>query len=241
MATRNRVIAKQRKRQQQRKFLYGIVACVVILATILAVVAQRNDESSASNAPQTDPVTITGAALPAYDSTKTDPAVGTTIPALAGTSLIDGTPVRVANDGKPKVLLFVAHWCPHCQREVPLLAGDLHKTPLPAGVEMITISTGVDAAAPNTRRRSGLRLCSGRRRSSRTTRTAAPPKRSVSAHTRTSCSSTPTTRSLRARPVRCRWPTSAATSPHCSRRELLGAQLARRVHAVSWPGRDRPR
>jgi cytochrome c biogenesis protein CcmG, thiol:disulfide interchange protein DsbE len=121
----------------------------VILAAILAVVAQRNDESSANNAPQTDPVTITGAALPAYDSTKADSAVGTTIPNLSGTSLLDGTPVKVANDGKPKVLLFVAHWCPHCQREVPLLASDLHKTPLPAGVEMITISTGVDSAAPN--------------------------------------------------------------------------------------------
>jgi cytochrome c biogenesis protein CcmG/thiol:disulfide interchange protein DsbE len=149
MSTRTRIIAKQRKREQQRKLLYGIVACVVILAAILAVVVQRNDGSSAGNTSQTQPVTITGAALPAYDANGRDPAVGTTIPTLAGTSLVDGTPVRVANDGKPKVLLFVAHWCPHCQREVPLLAGDLHKTPLPAGVEMITISTGVDPAAPN--------------------------------------------------------------------------------------------
>jgi thiol-disulfide isomerase/thioredoxin len=45
--------------------------------------------------------------------------------------------------------LFVAHWCPHCQREVPLLASNLNTTPLPSGVEMITISTGVNAAAPN--------------------------------------------------------------------------------------------
>ena len=116
----------------------------------MAIVAQRNDTSTASNAAQTHAVTLTGAALPSYDSTAaTDPAVGTAIPTVSGTSLLTGAPVKVTNDGKPKVLLFVAHWCPHCQREVPLLAADLNKTPLPAGVEMYTISTGVNASAPN--------------------------------------------------------------------------------------------
>jgi uncharacterized protein (DUF1800 family) len=32
--------------------------------------------------------------------------------------------IGIANDGKAKVVLFVAHWCPHCRREVPLLADD---------------------------------------------------------------------------------------------------------------------
>jgi thiol-disulfide isomerase/thioredoxin len=74
--------------------------------------------------------------------------VGKTIPTVTGTSF-DGTPVSITNDGKPKVLLFVAHWCPHCQREVPLLATDLRRTPLSSNVEMITISTGVNPSAPN--------------------------------------------------------------------------------------------
>jgi thiol-disulfide isomerase/thioredoxin len=117
----------------------------------VAIVAQRSGTSTSSgSASQTRAVTLTGAALPSYNSTAaTDPAVGAAIPTLSGTSLLTGGPVTVTNDGKPKVLLFVAHWCPHCQREVPLLAGDLNKTPLPAGVEMYTISTGVNASAPN--------------------------------------------------------------------------------------------
>src|SRR5262249_30204018 len=41
------------------------------------------------------------------------------------------------------------HWCPHCQREVPLLAPALRNQPLPAGIEMTLVSTGVDANAPN--------------------------------------------------------------------------------------------
>jgi thiol-disulfide isomerase/thioredoxin len=120
----------------------------VILAAVLAIVSQRGTPT-AKNASQTQPVTVTGTALPSYNSGGSDPAVGTTIPTLSGTNLLTGAPVNVTNDGKPKVLLFVAHWCPHCQREVPLLAGDLNKTPLPAGVEMYTISTGVDSSAPN--------------------------------------------------------------------------------------------
>src|SRR4051812_10894962 len=103
MAAHTRVVARERRRQQQRKLLYGIVACVLILAAVVAVVAQRNDDSSAGNTRQTDPVMITGATLPAYDAAKADPAVGTTIPTLAGTSLVDGTPVKIANDGKSKV------------------------------------------------------------------------------------------------------------------------------------------
>jgi thiol-disulfide isomerase/thioredoxin len=51
--------------------------------------------------------------------------------------------VSIAPGGDAKVLLFVAHWCPHCQREVPRIQAYLDENPLPEGVELITVSTGV--------------------------------------------------------------------------------------------------
>ena len=30
----------------------------------------------------------------------------------------DGTPVEIAPDGKAKLVVFLAHWCPHCRAEV---------------------------------------------------------------------------------------------------------------------------
>ena len=91
----------------------------------------------------------TAASLPQYDDTlEEDPAVGATIPTVTGTSF-DGDEITIAPDGTAKVVLFVAHWCPHCQREVPLLKAYLDDNPMPDDVELITISTNVAANAVN--------------------------------------------------------------------------------------------
>ena len=86
-------------------------------------------------------------ALPAYDATvDDDPAVGREIPAVAGTGL-DGSEVVIEPDGTAKVLVFVAHWCPHCRREVPRLVEHLAAQPMPDDVELLTVSTSVKPGA----------------------------------------------------------------------------------------------
>jgi cytochrome c biogenesis protein CcmG/thiol:disulfide interchange protein DsbE len=83
------------------------------------------------------------AALPTYDpAAPTDPAVGRTIPTVSGTTL-DGEPISIGPDGSAKVILFVAHWCPHCQKEVPRIEAHLRDTPMPDDVELLTVSTAV--------------------------------------------------------------------------------------------------
>jgi thiol-disulfide isomerase/thioredoxin len=71
-----------------------------------------------------------------------------TLPTVEGQSFT-GERVVIKPDGHPHVVLFVAHWCPHCQREIPLLSANLRANPLPASVEMVTVSTSVTPAAPN--------------------------------------------------------------------------------------------
>jgi thiol-disulfide isomerase/thioredoxin len=89
-------------------------------------------------------VTVTGSALPVYDyKAKADPGIGKTAPTLAGQDF-SGTPVTTAPDGHPKVISFVAHWCPHCQREVPRLASYLRDHGLPAGVEFYFVPTATN-------------------------------------------------------------------------------------------------
>ena len=86
-------------------------------------------------------MTVTGTALPELPQGGADPAVGQPIPEVTGQAF-DGSPVDIGHDGRPKLILFVAHWCPHCQKEVPLLADYMKSNPL-QGVDLYTVSTSV--------------------------------------------------------------------------------------------------
>ena len=94
------------------------------------------------------PVTVQGAALEALPLKGSDPAVGKAFPELSGTSLLTGQPLAISRDGRAKLILFVAHWCPHCQREVPVVQSWLTANP-PKGFDVYGISTGVDEAKGN--------------------------------------------------------------------------------------------
>lgn len=74
-------------------------------------------------ATETAPVAVTGGHLDAFLSDGEDRSVGTAGPVLSG-STPDGSAIVVngPDDPRPTLLVFGAHWCPHCQREFPALA-----------------------------------------------------------------------------------------------------------------------
>jgi cytochrome c biogenesis protein CcmG, thiol:disulfide interchange protein DsbE len=139
-------------RRKQPPWLWIGVAAVVVVLLAAAVLAGGGSggkgTKTAAGVEQTRPVTVTGTALPKLPDGGADPAIGQPIPELAGQSF-DGTPVDIRNDGQAKLILFVAHWCPHCQREVPLLSKYLKSHPLPKGVGLYTVSTAVSQPRGN--------------------------------------------------------------------------------------------
>jgi thiol-disulfide isomerase/thioredoxin len=60
----------------------------------------------------------------------------------------DGNPIAITGPGRPKVVVFIAHWCPHCQKEVPLLTQHLGGN-LPADVDLYAVSTAAEEARGN--------------------------------------------------------------------------------------------
>ena len=136
-------------RPARRPWVWFGLAGVVVLAAVLAVVLSggSDDPPTAEGTEETRPVAVSGTALPASGDTS-DPAVGLTIPMVEGAGF-DGTPVTISPDDGPTVLVFAAHWCPHCQAEIPLLKDHLAADPLPAGVTLVTVSTSTNADQPN--------------------------------------------------------------------------------------------
>lgn len=83
-----------------------------------------------------------GEPLPEFTGTDDDPAVGMTIPTFSGSTLTD-EPITIGADGTAKVIVFLAHWCPHCQAEVPRIVDHLADNPMPDDVDLVGVSTAV--------------------------------------------------------------------------------------------------
>ena len=84
----------------------------------------------------------TAAARPPRPAAPT-PRSAMTIPTVKGITF-DESSVTISPDGKPKVIMAVAHWCPHCQAEVPRIQEWLDENGMPADVELVAVATSND-------------------------------------------------------------------------------------------------
>lgn len=131
------------------------IAAVAVVAILLSQGSIASPGASAtSSAPAAaspiaaKPPIVTGTPLPTYANVAPDPAVGLSAPRVDGHDYA-GQPVSIAPSGRTTMVVFAAHWCAHCQREIPLLQAWVDDGGLPAGVDIVTVSTGVDPARPN--------------------------------------------------------------------------------------------
>jgi thiol-disulfide isomerase/thioredoxin len=92
--------------------------------------------------------TISGDPLPPFAGPTGDGAVGVVVPTVQGADF-SGKTVSIAADGRPKAIMFFAHWCPHCQAEVPLIQTWVSAGGVPQGVDLVSVATGIDPARPN--------------------------------------------------------------------------------------------
>ena len=134
------------------KFIVGAIIAVIIGgAAIVAISSSGSDSNTSSgNISEFSEITVTGEELPAFDSVSsaTDAAIGMTAPVVSGKGFT-GTEVTTDGAGTPTLLVFLAHWCPHCQREVPLLVEWEKDGKTPTGIDVIAVATGTDPANPN--------------------------------------------------------------------------------------------
>jgi thiol-disulfide isomerase/thioredoxin len=128
--------------------IVGIVFAVVALLAVAAVVFTGSSGSSEAGdeygAPQ-----IEGQLSPMPQSSPVDRTVaGEVAPTVVGKDF-DGATVTIENNGKAKAIVFLAHWCPHCQNEVPAIQSWLESGGGIAGTELLSISTAMDPTRDN--------------------------------------------------------------------------------------------
>ena len=105
-------------------------------------------EGANSSAAETQSVTTGGAVLPGPSETGADLAVGMPAPTLHGFRF-DGTPLDIIPVGHPTMVVFLAHWCPHCNCEIPVLQRWAAAGSAPAELQIVGVSTAVSAQREN--------------------------------------------------------------------------------------------
>ena len=157
--------------------LWSIVIGVVVVAGIVAVVATRsgNDGDTSTTASGTAsgsgvdddnsddaddsgeafpdprelrPVVVDGAPLTPFEDPTADDSVGEAAPVLEGVDISDEA-MKIGGGGKPTVITFLAHWCPHCQAEVPVLVEWMDENGLPEDVDLVGLTTAFDETRGN--------------------------------------------------------------------------------------------
>jgi thiol-disulfide isomerase/thioredoxin len=151
------------------------IAAVVLIAGVVAVVTSGDDEqlsvgsvpttvagsdgtadtgagdttaTSSGQVAEVWPVTVTGTPLAGLENPNDDPAVGTAAPKLSGFTF-DGTPMDIDYSKGPTLLVFLAHWCPHCNREIPEINAWRDSGKVPADLQVIAVTTAVDPSRDN--------------------------------------------------------------------------------------------
>ena len=124
-----------------------IIGGIIAVAAIVAITSSSDSSTTSGTTSEFSDVTVAGDTLPEYDSTSTDGAIGMTAPVLTGKGFSGN--IVTTTPGTPTLLMFLAHWCGFCQREVPVLVEWEKSGDMPLGVDVIAIATATDPANPN--------------------------------------------------------------------------------------------
>jgi thiol-disulfide isomerase/thioredoxin len=160
--------------KNQTKFIAGgVVLAIAAIIAVVLVVGGGSDSSPTTTNPTADvssadgtestnsigtgtataageyqTVEATGEILSRLDDADNDSARGIVAPVVNGFGF-DGAPLTIAPTGKPMLVVFLAHWCPHCNAEVPRLIEWKNSGTMPADMGVIGVSTGARNDAPN--------------------------------------------------------------------------------------------
>lgn len=133
--------------------IIALVVAVVVVAVVLAFGlgggkssdgGSDDDDAGGIGAGEAQPVTVIGEALAPRPEAGGDTELGAPAPTLEGFGF-DGEPVTIepGKDGQPIMIAFLAHWCEHCNYELPELVKWIDSGRVPDGLRIYAVATSL--------------------------------------------------------------------------------------------------
>ena len=123
-------------------------AVILVFGLAIAIGVTLSSEPVAAGLPEGE-TTVTGDLLPEFAGENDDNiASGLAAPIFSAPNE-NSEIVSLEKNGNAKALLFLAHWCGYCQKEVPVVQGLIDSVGVPPGVDVIAIATSIDRGREN--------------------------------------------------------------------------------------------
>jgi thiol-disulfide isomerase/thioredoxin len=159
MAQNERKKKKASSGDSVRTILY-VVLVVVGIAGAVALGTSGGSSETSTDTVVTVPggvqpaeyqkVSATGGLLAPLPESGADTETGKSVAVLKGYDL-QGRPVTIdpAGEGKATLVVFLAHWCQFCNREIPVLNKWRESGEVPTGLRVVGVTTGSKADQAN--------------------------------------------------------------------------------------------
>ncbi len=138
-------MADQSSSGSKTGIIIAVVGGLVVLLLVAAVMFGNEEVGAEYGSPE-----IVGTSLSQFPGTEPIDfsATGQTAPDILGADY-DGNAVDLTNDGTAKGIVFLAHWCGHCQQEVPRVQEWLDNGGGVDGVDLYSVSTAANSGRDN--------------------------------------------------------------------------------------------
>ena len=123
-------------------------AVILVLGLAIAIGVTLSSEPVAAGLPEGE-TSVEGNLLPTFAGENDDNvASGLPAPIFSAPNEFSEI-VSLEKNGNAKALLFLAHWCGYCQKEVPVVQEFIDSAGVPPGIDVIAIATSIDRGREN--------------------------------------------------------------------------------------------
>lgn len=132
------------------RLVIGLVAvAIVAFVGVVAVLSAGEVSDIPTLEDVAGPVSLSGDPIPVpYPESGPDAAVGLPVPVMTALDY-QGGEVVIGARGRAQIVVFLAHWCPACNAELPLLRDMVEAGSVPDGADLVFVTTGLNPGRPN--------------------------------------------------------------------------------------------